>query len=207
MRRWQELVSAVDPDIMIGYNILNFDFPYLVKRAQTLNLPRFMHWGRIRSTALVMRDAQFSSKAYGTHAYKDITIEGRVQFDLLTAIQRDHKLSSYSLNNVSSHFLGARNAATSLVACSSPASLCAQVQANERRGLRRNGTRTHRAVHATSIVHAYCCVTPVRLQVSRRRTCTTRRSRTCSRARARRAGGSRSTASRTRCCRCASSTS
>lgn len=53
-----------------------------------------------------MRQAQFSSKAYGTHDYKDIGIEGRVQFDLMTAIQRDHKLSSYSLNSVSAHFLG-----------------------------------------------------------------------------------------------------
>ena len=55
---------------------------------------------------LRMRDAQFSSKAYGTHEYKEITIDGRVQFDLLQAIQRDHKLSSYSLNAVSAHFLG-----------------------------------------------------------------------------------------------------
>jgi hypothetical protein len=34
-----------------------------------------------------MREAQFSSKAYGTHEYKDLTIEGRVQFDLLMALQ------------------------------------------------------------------------------------------------------------------------
>ena len=47
-----------------------------------------------------MRDAQFSSKAYGTHDYKEITIDGRVQLDLLLAVQRDHKLSSYSLNAV-----------------------------------------------------------------------------------------------------------
>lgn len=53
-----------------------------------------------------MRDAQFSSKAYGTREYKEISIDGRVQFDLLTAITRDHKLSSYSLNAVSAHFLG-----------------------------------------------------------------------------------------------------
>lgn len=53
-----------------------------------------------------MRDAQFSSKAYGTYDYKEITIDGRIQFDLLQAIQRDHKLSSYSLNAVSAHFLG-----------------------------------------------------------------------------------------------------
>jgi hypothetical protein len=105
--RWQKLIEAVDPDVLIGYNILNFDFPYLVTRAQTLQIPAFLQWGRVRNTPLKMRDAQFSSKAYGTHAYKDITIEGRVQFDLLTAIQRDHKLSSYSLNSVSAHFLGA----------------------------------------------------------------------------------------------------
>ena len=54
---------------------------------------------------LKIRDAQFSSKAHGTHEYKDIQIDGRVQLDLMTAIQRDHKLSSYSLNSVSAHFL------------------------------------------------------------------------------------------------------
>lgn len=106
LQRWQALMQLVDADVLIGYNILNFDFPYLVTRASTLNVPDFMYWGRLRGSALTMKDAQFSSKAYGTHAYKDITIEGRVQFDLLTAIQRDHKLSSYSLNNVSANFLG-----------------------------------------------------------------------------------------------------
>lgn len=55
---------------------------------------------------LRIRDASFSSKAYGTYEYKEITIDGRIQFDLLQAIQRDHKLSSYSLNAVSAHFLG-----------------------------------------------------------------------------------------------------
>ncbi|MEW5314891.1 MAG: hypothetical protein WDW38_006353 [Sanguina aurantia] len=58
------------------------------------------------ATRAVMKDTQFSSKAYGTHDYKDISIEGRIQFDLMIAIQRDHKLSSYSLNSVSAHFLG-----------------------------------------------------------------------------------------------------
>jgi DNA polymerase delta subunit 1 len=34
-------------------------------------------------------------QAYGTHEYKDLNIEGRVQFDLLIAVQREHKLASY----------------------------------------------------------------------------------------------------------------
>ena len=36
---------------------------------------------------------------------KDTKIEGRVQVDMMQAIIRDHKLRSYSLNNVSYHFL------------------------------------------------------------------------------------------------------
>lgn len=70
-------------------------------------MQEFHQWGRVRGSKVRMKDAQFSSKAYGTHEYKDLSIEGRVQFDLLATIQRDHKLSAYSLNAVSAHFLGA----------------------------------------------------------------------------------------------------
>jgi len=47
-----------------------------------------------------------SSKALGTRDTKEINIEGRVQFDMMQIILREHKLSSYSLNSVSAHFLG-----------------------------------------------------------------------------------------------------
>lgn len=46
-------------------------------------------------------DATFSSRAYGTRESKEVKIDGRVNFDLLQAIQRDYKLASYSLNAVS----------------------------------------------------------------------------------------------------------
>lgn len=106
LRAWKELVLAADPDWLIGYNIVNFDFPYLMDRAQALGVNDFPYWGRIAGSRMRMKDTTFSSKAYGTRESKEITIEGRVQFDLLQAIQRDHKLSSYSLNAVSAHFLG-----------------------------------------------------------------------------------------------------
>ena len=106
LRDWGKFMRAVDPDMLIGYNIVNFDFPYLIKRAQTLGVQDFPYWGRIIGKQLTIKDTTFSSKAYGTRESKEITIEGRVQFDMLQAIQRDYKLSSYSLNSVSSHFLG-----------------------------------------------------------------------------------------------------
>lgn len=52
------------------------------------------------------KDTKFSSKAYGTRENKAINLEGRLQLDLLQAIQRDYKLRSYTLNSVCAHFLG-----------------------------------------------------------------------------------------------------
>jgi DNA polymerase delta subunit 1 len=106
LRSWGKFFRSTDPDLLIGYNIVNFDFPYLINRAAILGVEDFPYWGRMIGSKLRMKDTTFSSKAYGTRDSKEITIEGRVQFDLLQAVQRDHKLSSYSLNSVSAHFLG-----------------------------------------------------------------------------------------------------
>ncbi|GAQ79793.1 DNA polymerase delta catalytic subunit [Klebsormidium nitens] len=104
--RWAKLVRDVDPDVIIGYNIANFDLPYLIERARVKGLQEFQFLGRVQNTRIKMRDTTFSSKAYGTRESKEITIEGRLQFDVLQAMQRDYKLSSYSLNSVSAIFLG-----------------------------------------------------------------------------------------------------
>lgn len=33
---WKEFIKLVDPDIITGYNIVTFDFPYILQRANTL---------------------------------------------------------------------------------------------------------------------------------------------------------------------------
>ncbi|KAH7681090.1 DNA-directed DNA polymerase protein [Dioscorea alata] len=103
---WRDFIREVDPDIIIGYNICKFDLPYLIERAEALKIGEFPILGRIRNSRVRVRDTTFSSRQYGVRESKEVTIEGRVQFDLLQAMQRDYKLSSYSLNSVSAHFLG-----------------------------------------------------------------------------------------------------
>lgn len=49
---WSDFVREVDPDIIIGYNINGFDFPYLLDRAQKLNLNKFPYLGRLKGTLL-----------------------------------------------------------------------------------------------------------------------------------------------------------
>ncbi|XP_031279112.1 DNA polymerase delta catalytic subunit [Pistacia vera] len=102
---WRDFIREVDPDIIIGYNICKFDLPYLIERAQTLGIAEFPMLGRIRNSRVRVKDTTFSSRQLGTRESKEVTVEGRVQFDLLQVMQRDYKLSSYSLNSVSAHFL------------------------------------------------------------------------------------------------------
>lgn len=102
---YRDFIVAADPDIIIGYNILNFDIPYLVERARALRIPGFALWGRLRGSPMVLRDSHFSSKNLGSRDSKEVLIDGRVPFDIMQVIQRDHKLRSYSLNSVSATFL------------------------------------------------------------------------------------------------------
>eukprot|EP00731_Ephydatia_muelleri_P005788 Em0003g36a len=105
LQAWSQFVQEVDPDIITGYNIMNFDLPYLLNRSKTLGVKDFPYLGRIVGGFTTMKDSTFESKAYGKRVNKLISIEGRVQFDLLQVLLRDTKLRSYSLNSVSYHFL------------------------------------------------------------------------------------------------------
>ncbi|XP_030845110.1 DNA polymerase delta catalytic subunit isoform X1 [Strongylocentrotus purpuratus] len=105
LQAWANFVREIDPDILTGYNIQNFDIPYLINRAAALRLSRFPFLGRLKNTKSVIRDVSFQSKQLGKRENKSVNMEGRVQFDLLQVVVRDYKLRSYRLNAVSYHFL------------------------------------------------------------------------------------------------------
>lgn len=103
---WRDFLIQVDPDVIIGYNIANFDFPYLLDRAKHLRLPDFPYWTRLSCKRSEVRKSNFSSKQLGNRDTKAINTNGRLQLDLLQLIQRDYQLRSYTLNSVCAHFLG-----------------------------------------------------------------------------------------------------
>ena len=47
---WRDFVHKADPDVIIGYNISNFDFPYLLDRAAAIKAKNFTLLGRINGT-------------------------------------------------------------------------------------------------------------------------------------------------------------
>jgi DNA polymerase delta subunit 1 len=106
LRAWAAFVRDVDPDVITGYNVQNFDIPYVLNRCRKLKVEDGQILGRIKGVKATMRDTTFQSSAHGKRENVETQIDGRVVFDMLVYIRRDHKLSSYSLNSVSAHFLG-----------------------------------------------------------------------------------------------------
>ncbi|XP_014118403.1 PREDICTED: DNA polymerase delta catalytic subunit, partial [Pseudopodoces humilis] len=105
LQSWAEFVRIVDPDVVTGYNIHNFDLPYLIQRAQVLQVPSFPYLGRVRGVPSQVKDSAFQSRQLGRREGKVVSTPGRVTLDMLQVLLREHKLRSYSLNAVSAHFL------------------------------------------------------------------------------------------------------
>ena len=102
---WRDFVEKVDPDVIIGYNISNFDIPYLMGRADHLKVSRFKFLGRLKNTESKVENRKFSSKQMGNRDSKYTNTNGRLQLDLLQLVQRDYHLRSYTLNSVCAEFL------------------------------------------------------------------------------------------------------
>lgn len=106
LQAWRDFLEKVDPDVIIGYNIANFDFPYLLDRAKHLKCTKFPYWTRLKSVQSQAKETNFSSKQMGNRDTKATNTNGRLQLDLLQLVQRDHQLRSYTLNSVCAQFLG-----------------------------------------------------------------------------------------------------
>jgi len=100
LEAWAEFVRASDCDMITGYNIMDFDFPYLMDRAKHLKCTKFPYLGRLKGQLSKLTEQKFTSKAFGSRVSLDLNIEGRLKFDMLSILRRDYKLRSYTLNAV-----------------------------------------------------------------------------------------------------------
>ena len=104
LQAFQKHLAKIDPDIITGWNIFGFDLEYLFVRA-TIHCGLSPVWGRVRGDIVDLVEKNLSSSALGNNMLKMVPMKGRYVFDLFQDVKREHKLESYSLNNVSKHFL------------------------------------------------------------------------------------------------------
>jgi DNA polymerase delta subunit 1 len=62
----------------VGYNTINFDFPYLLNRAKALKCDKFGLFSRMRNVLSRIKDSKFLSKVMGMRETKEINMEGRI---------------------------------------------------------------------------------------------------------------------------------
>ena len=102
---WSKLIRKEDPDIIIGYNIFGFDYPFMFERANQLDcLTEFMTLGRHKEqscelieTSIVLASCPFELKL--------LPMSGRLQIDLYTYMRKEYSLPSYKLDYVSSYLI------------------------------------------------------------------------------------------------------
>ena len=100
------LIKAEDPDIFIGYNIMKFDWDYMIERAEKYGFyPRFMELSRIIGKRAELKKSSWSSSAYGEQSFRFPNCHGRTNVDVLLEVERNFRLPTYSLNAVSEFFL------------------------------------------------------------------------------------------------------
>jgi DNA polymerase elongation subunit (family B) len=99
------IVHETDPEILTGYNILGFDYPYLDHRVKRW-LKQWPSMGRIVGEASHMTSKTWKSGAYGHQSINILQMEGRISIDLLPIVKRDYKLDKYDLNTVCKKFIG-----------------------------------------------------------------------------------------------------
>ena len=100
---FQKYLVEMDPDIITGWNIFGFDLEFLHFRSVLRGASTV--WGRVKDVPSELVEKNLSSSALGNNLLKMTPMKGRYVFDLFQDVKREHKLESYSLNNVSKHFL------------------------------------------------------------------------------------------------------
>jgi DNA polymerase elongation subunit (family B) len=99
------LMRELDPEVIIGYNILGFDYPYLNTRLKR----RIKDWpvmGRMEGRIATMYSKEWKSSAYSYNHINILEMDGRISVDLLPLIKRANKLDKYDLDTVSQKFIG-----------------------------------------------------------------------------------------------------
>ena len=102
-----EFINEHNPQVVLGYNILGFDIPYMIERAKfQMVMYDFDQMGYIKFQHAKERLIKWSSSAYKNQEFQYLDAYGRLFIDLLPLIRRDYKLNKYNLKTVSTFFLG-----------------------------------------------------------------------------------------------------
>ena len=102
-----EFIREENPNLIVGYNILGFDIPYMIDRAKfNYVFDDFDKQGFHCTAHAKERTIRWSSSAYKNQEFQFLDAEGRIYVDLLPLIRRDFKFNNYKLKTIAEYFVG-----------------------------------------------------------------------------------------------------
>lgn len=104
MNALADLINKLDPDVLSGYNIVTYDFPYMNDRLMYM-MREWKPCGRIEGEKTYVHTTELRSAAYGINKICTLKARGRITLDALQIIKRDYKLDNFKLETVSQFFL------------------------------------------------------------------------------------------------------
>lgn len=123
LKQFAIMIQTYDPDLITGFNVLNFDNVYLISRIQALCGCDKDHTGkpdvycsdccvsrtfsRNNQPSRLTKKYTFSKQRGGQESW-ETSMEGRDWMDVYRVVMADHKLRSYKLDNVCSELLGTK---------------------------------------------------------------------------------------------------
>ena len=143
------LIREEKVNILVGYNILGFDIPYMIERSEGhASCPEFKKQGLHKTKDGEKKIIKWSSSAYRNQEFEFLDSEGILYVDLLPLVKRDYKFNNYKLKTISEYFLGSSK---------DPLSVKGIFQCYEM-GIKRNnnGEYSNKARKAMGIVGKYC---------------------------------------------------
>ena len=106
---WAKMIEKENPEMMIGYNTMGFDWKFIIERTEELGIKeefiKILSKNRNQNWKKMVKKKEIKI-ASGTHQSTFIMMEGRVQLDLYSHFRKEENLPSYKLDYVSSYFIG-----------------------------------------------------------------------------------------------------
>lgn len=143
---YANFINKYNPNVIVGYNILNFDIPYMIDRSKRAFCFDFNKHG-FNNAYAKEKTIKWSSSAYGNQTFQYLDAEGRLYVDLLPLVKRDYKMDNYKLKTISTFFIGETKDPLSVKGIFK----CYRIGINKT-----NGVYDRQARKAMAIVGKYC---------------------------------------------------
>lgn len=103
LKKFENYINKLGPDILIGYNTFGFDWKFIKEKYD-------LHGSKPKMSKIIYENARYvekklSSSALGDNLLRFYEMSGIVQIDLFKSVNADFNLESYKLDDVSSNFL------------------------------------------------------------------------------------------------------